>query len=69
MKKPTTKNHSEVYFSDTNGVVSDEVLIDWYERCQPVGSGPIGMCRMLCAMIEQIAMQRGLELPPPKGLK
>lgn len=67
MKKPTTKSHSEYYFEDS--VVSDEILIDWYEKCQPVGSGPIVMCRMLCAMIEQVANQRGLELPPPSGLK
>ena len=65
--KPTLKNHSEFY--DVTGKITDDVLQDWYEKCQPEGSGPLGIMRMLCATIEQVAKERGFELTQPKGLK
>lgn len=66
-EKLVPKNHRE-YYGFTEGL-RDDVLIDWYEKCQPVGSGPLGMMRMLCAAIEEIAEQRGLQLPEPQGLR
>ena len=56
-------------FYTTNGQLSDDMLIEWYKCCQPVGSGPINMCRMLCACIEDLAAERGIELPPARGTK
>ena len=61
-----TTRHVQYYGPDG---LTDEILIDWYEKCQPVGSGPLGIARMLCAVIEELAAQRGIELPPAQGLK
>lgn len=48
---------------------SNESLKDWYEKCQPTGSGPTGIMRMLCALIEEIAEIKGFELTEPRGVK
>lgn len=48
---------------------TDEILINWYQAYQPVGSGPITMGRALCALIEEIAKSRNIELPPARGVK
>lgn len=51
-----------------NGL-TDEILINWYQAYQPIGSGPLNMGRTICALIETIAAERGIELPPAQGLK
>jgi hypothetical protein len=68
MKKPRFKNHSEYYSAD--GVLSEEILQDWYAHYQPIGSGPVHILRAMCALIEQVANERGIALShQPKGLK
>lgn len=45
-----------------------DTLVSWYKQYQPVGSGPISTMRHMCALIEQLAMDRNIVLPPAKGL-
>lgn len=54
---------------DAIGELTDEAVIDWYEKCQPTGSGPLAVLRMLCIALEDIARQRGIDLPPAKGVR
>jgi hypothetical protein len=42
-----------------------ELLEGWYKACYPGGSGPLGMMRMLCGLIEGIAKEQGWELERP----
>lgn len=47
-----------------NGRFDEETLQDWYIRMRPVGSGPLGMMRIVCALIEEVAELKGIELKP-----
>ena len=60
-----SKRHMDALESDN---IPDEMLISLYNAYQPVGSGPLGTMRNICILIEQIAKDRGLELPPAKGV-
>ena len=51
------------------GNISNDELLSWYAAYQPVGSGPLGAMRNICILIEQLAKDRGLELPPARGIK
>lgn len=45
-----------------NGKFDEAILVDWYHKCQPGGSGPLSMMRMVCALIEEIAELKGVSL-------
>ena len=46
-----------------------ELLQEWYFRMYPGGSGPLGEMRIICALIEAIAREKGFELEKPnRGL-
>lgn len=40
----------------------DELLFDWYVRSQPRDAGS-PLSRMVCALVEQLAADRGMTLP------
>jgi hypothetical protein len=40
---------------------NEEQLADLYVKMQPAGSGPLGMMRIMCALIEAIAKERGYD--------
>jgi len=67
--KNINTRHKQTIFPESDGYIKTSALIDWYTKCQPVGSGPTGIMRMLCAAIEEIADMRGIELPPASGVK
>lgn len=43
--------------------LSDEYLIGWYKSYNPDGNSPSSVMMVLCALIEEIAETRGIELP------
>jgi len=45
-----------------NGRFNEEILSDWYEKLQPRGSGPLAEMRMICALIEEVAELKGINL-------
>lgn len=36
-------------------------LEDWYNKFYPQGSGPLGVMRLLCAALEELAEHRGYD--------
>ena len=42
-----------------------EDLQDLYTKLYPAGSGPLGVMRITCALIEAIAAEKGFELKVP----
>jgi hypothetical protein len=64
-KKPlgNGRKHTQAY-DLPNGIFDEETLKDWYESFKPVGSGPLGVMRMACALIEELASLKGIELEP-----
>lgn len=65
-KHNTNSRHIDMLYE---GHIGDEVLLNMYSSFQPTGSGPLSTMRVICALIEQIAKDRGLELPPARGVK
>lgn len=63
-QKVRFENHLDELFP---GGISDEQLVSYYESYQPVGSGPLGPMKVVCALIEELAKIRGIDLPPTKG--
>lgn len=51
-----------------NAELDSATIRDWYEKCQPVGSGSTGISRMLCIALEALAEQKGISLPKAQGL-
>lgn len=39
---------------------------DLYEKCYPCGSGPMIMMRIVTALLESIAKDKGYDLIPPR---
>lgn len=52
-----------------NGEFDANTLIGWYHAYQPIGSGPTTMARHMCALIEELASLKGVELPEARGIK
>ena len=65
--KPIGRNHRQTIFCFDSlagkETFSEEILNDWYRMCKPKGPGPLGLCRMLCAALEEIAELKGISLP------
>ena len=50
--------------------ISDaDQLQSWYSRVYPVGSGPLHVMKMACALIEAIAAEKGITLVRPNEKK
>jgi len=41
---------------------SEEQMKELYEKMRPVGSGPLGLMRITCDLIESIAAEKGFSL-------
>lgn len=63
------RRHIDTLEAVPNGQLTAQILIDWYQRFQPIGSGPLATQRYLCALIEHIAMEKGWQLPKAQGLQ
>lgn len=50
-------------YKDDFETIDNETLIEWYQSFQPAGSGPLGLMKIICALIEELAEERGIELP------
>lgn len=70
IKTPVGRNHRKDLFEnllDQEGknvqTFPEEMIKDWYRKCNPKGSGPLGLCKMLCAALEEITELKGYQLP------
>jgi len=50
------------HYNLPNGKFDEAILRQWYDICQPSGSGPLGEMRLICALIEEIAELKGIDL-------